>query len=182
MEQSRYEIALEEYLNDDINGQHRLIYAYFGLAIYYCQCLEETFTIMLWTHRIFKKRAKTNKEVNEIINAFENSKKTMGMLLKELKQCYRIPQDTIDDLNKILETRNFLIHNYFKVEIQKVYSDVGRKEMINFFCDFTDQTKTIDDQLKSYYRNYTDRLGLTEERINEMVNEMKIQEQKRDTT
>jgi len=180
MEQSRYTIALEEYNNEDFNGQHRLIYAYFGLAIYYCQCLEETFSIMLWINRIFKKKVKTNKEVNEIIDAIENSKKTMGILLREVKQCYGIPQSIIDDLEKILETRNYLIHKYFKVEIEKTYSDIGKKEMIKFFCDSIDKTKIIDDQLKSYYRKYTDSLGLTEERINEMVNEMKIQEQKRD--
>jgi hypothetical protein len=180
MEQSRYSIALEEYRNEDINGQHRLLYAYFGLAIYYCQCLEETFSIMLWIDRIFKKKVKTNREVNEIIDAIENSKKTMGILLKEVKHCYGIPDSIIIDLEEILEVRNYLIHKYFKLEIEKTYSDIGRKEMIKFFCESIDKTKTIDNQLKLYYRKYTDKLGLTEDRINAMVIEMKIQEQKRD--
>jgi hypothetical protein len=180
MEQSRYTIALEEYQNEDVNGQHRLIYAYFGLAIYWSQCLEETFSIMLWTAKIFKNKVKSNKELNEIIDAFENSKKTMGILLNEVKKCYGIPQNIIDSLDEVLESRNFLIHKYFKVEIQKVYSDIGRKEIIKFFCEFIDKTKTIDDHLKTYYKKYTDRLGLTEERINEMASQMKIQEQKRD--
>lgn len=180
MEPTRFEIALEEYQNEDDNGQHRLIYAYFGLAIYWCQCLEETFSILLWTNRIFQKKAKTNKEVNDIIDAFENSKRTMGLLLNEVKNCYKIPQDKINDLNAILESRNYLIHKYFKLEIQKVYSDSGRKEMIKYFCDFIDKTKLIDDQLKTYYKNYTDRLGLTEEKINMMVTKMKDEEQDRD--
>ena len=180
MELSGYKIAIEEYQNEDDNGQHRLIYAYFGLAIYWCQCLEETFSIMLWTNRIFKKKPKSNKEVNEIIDAFENSKKTMGLLLNEVKSYYKIPQDKIEDLNAILESRNYLIHKYFKIEIPKVYSDSGRKEMIKFFCDFIDKAKLIDDQLKTYYKNYTDRLGLTKEKLDMMVNQMKNEEQERD--
>ena len=74
----RYEIAQSEYESEDDSGRHRLVYAYFGLAIYSGQCLEETFSIMLWTDRIFKKKVKTNAEVNEIIDAIENSKKDNG--------------------------------------------------------------------------------------------------------
>lgn len=75
---STYQGALEEYRNEDNDGKYRLIYTYFGLAIYFSQVLEETFSIMLWTNRIFKDKAKTNKEVNDIIDTIENSRKTMG--------------------------------------------------------------------------------------------------------
>ena len=52
----RYEEVLEEYLNEDDDGKAKLIYAQFGLAIYLTNCLEETFSIMLWTNRIFKQK------------------------------------------------------------------------------------------------------------------------------
>jgi hypothetical protein len=88
----RYEEVLEEYLNEDYDGRTRLIYAQFGLAIYCTNCLEETFSIMLWTNRIFKQKVKTNKEVNDIIDAVENTKKTMGLLLNEIKENYYISE------------------------------------------------------------------------------------------
>jgi hypothetical protein len=56
MEPTRYEITLEEFNSEDENGRCRLVYAYFGLAIYFSQCLEETLAIMLWTDQIFKKK------------------------------------------------------------------------------------------------------------------------------
>lgn len=101
-----YITALEEYNHEDENGKSRLIYAYFGLAIYFSQVLEETFSIMLWTDKIFKKQVKTNKEVNDIINVIENSKKTMGVLINEVKQSYSLTESLATDLKSILEKRN----------------------------------------------------------------------------
>lgn len=176
----RYEIALEEYENEDEDGKHKLVYAYFGLAIYFSQLLEETFSIMLWTNRIFKKQAKSSEEINDIIDSIENSKKTMGNLLNEVKQNYGLSEAHIKHLEDILNRRNYLIHKYFRVEIHKFYSHVGRKEMIKYFCDFIDQSGEIDEQLNQYFLSYKLRLGFTDERIAEMVNEMKEKELQRD--
>ena len=177
----RYEIAQSEYESEDDSGRHRLVYAYFGLAIYSGQCLEETFSIMLWTDRIFKKKVKTNAEVNEIIDAIENSKKTMGNFINEVKQSYNLSTSIVDQLDKILDARNYLAHKYFKLHIAKFYSEIGQLEMIKYFCDFVDDSKELDKQLKAYYKNYTDKLGLTEDRIEQLMAEMKKQELKRVT-
>lgn len=177
----RYDIAKSEYESEDDNGRHRLVYAYFGLAIYFGQCLEETFSIMLWTDRIFKRKVKTNEDVNEIIDAIENSKKTMGNFINEVKQNYNLSTSIVDQLDKILDARNYLAHKYFKLHIAKFYSEVGQLEMIKYFCDFIDDSKELDEQLKVYYTKYTDKLGLTEERIEQLKAEMKKQELKRVT-
>jgi len=176
-----YDIVKEEYETEDNNGRHRLVYAYFGLAIYFGQCLEETFSIMLWTDRIFKKKVKTNAEVNEIIDAIENSKKTMGNFINEVKQSYSLTTSIVDQLDKILDTRNYLAHKYFKLHIAKFHSDVGQLEMIKYFCDFIDDSKQLDEQLKVFYAKYTDKFGLTEERIEQLMIEMKDQELQRVT-
>lgn len=179
---SRYKEALEEYENEDDNGKHRLIYAYFGLAVYFSQVLEETFSIMLWTDRVFKKKVKTNKEVNEIIDAIENSKKTMGVFINEVKQSYSLTEKLTIDLTSILEKRNYLVHKYFKIEIQKCYSDLGRREMLEYFANFIDETKSIDSELNKYYTKYTDKMGFSKEKIEELVNQMKQEELDREKT
>jgi hypothetical protein len=104
----------------------------------------------------------------------------MGILLKEVKENYGLSKNLSVDLSTTLATRNYLIHKYFKNEIQKFYSDKGKLEMINYFCEFVEQSKKIDDVLKSHYSKYTLKLGFTDKRIEEMVNELKLQEQKRD--
>jgi hypothetical protein len=138
------------------------------------------YPIMLWTDRIFKKKVKTNKEINDIIDTIENSKKTMGNLLNEIKTNYGLTDKQISDLDNILKKRNYLIHKYFKIEIQKLLSEIGKKEMLKFLCDFIDKVRLIDTELKVYYRNYTLKLGLTDERIEGLMNEMKTTELERD--
>ena len=177
----RYDIAKEEFNLEDEDGKHKLVYAYFGLAIYYGQSLEVTFSIMLWTDRIFKKKVQTNKEVNEIIDSFENSKKTMGNLINEVKQNYNISKPLIDEFDKLLNIRNYLTHKYFKLHVEKFYSEIGQLEMIKFFCDFVDDIEEVDKELNDYYSKYTSKLGLTEERIKEIMNEIKTQELKKTT-
>lgn len=175
-----YEIALQEYESEDNSGKHKLIYTYFGLAVYFSQCLEETFLIMLWTDRIIKKRIKKNKKLNEIIDAFENSKKTMGNFINEIKQSYEIPEALKNEFEIILVKRNYLIHKFFKLEIQKMHTDLGRKEMIKYCCDFIDKSKEMDEELKSFYSQYGIMLGLTEERLANIAEEMRNEEIERE--
>jgi hypothetical protein len=175
-----FERAISEYEEENDDGKHRLIYAYFGLAIYFAQVLEETFSIMLWTDRIFKKKVKTNSEVSEIIDKIENSKKTMGGFINEVKNSYKLTDQLIEDLKETLEIRNYIVHKFFKLEIQKCYSELGHREILKFFGDFIDQTKKIDNDLNDYYKKYTDRLGFTQEKINELTDQMKKAELERE--
>lgn len=177
---TRYETALEEYENENEDGKHKTIYAYFGLAIYFGQILEETFSTMLWVDGIFKNKVKTNKEVREIIDAIENSKKTMGKYINDVKNSYQLSEKLIRDLETILEKRNYLVHKYFKIEIQKSYSELGRKEMLKYFCDFIEQSENLDSTLTSYYKEYKLKMGFTDEKIEELVEQMKNDELKRE--
>lgn len=174
-----YSSAKNEYENEDTEGKIKLVYAYFGLAIYHGQCLEETFSIMLYSDRIFKNNINTNKEVNEIIDAIENSKKTMGNFIKEVKKSYNLTTSIVSQLDKILDKRNYLIHKYFKLHIQKSFSETGQLEMIKYFCEFIDKSKLLDEQLREYYVKYTESFGITEEKIKQLMVEMKEQELKR---
>jgi ADP-ribosylglycohydrolase len=71
---TQFEIAKNEYfLEETDNNKVKLVYAYFGSSIYHGQCLEETFSMMLITDKIFKKALTTNAEINEIVDTIENS-------------------------------------------------------------------------------------------------------------
>lgn len=172
----RYNDAILEYEAEDENGKSRLIYAYFGLSIYFAQCLEQTFINMIWLNRIFKKKVKSQQEINEIIDTVENSKKTLGNLINEIKSDYEIPESLRSELKEVLEKRNYLAHKFFKEQIAKFKSDLGMREMLNYFCDFIDSSKAVDKQMTEYYSHYTEKLGLTEERIEELIKEMENEE------
>jgi len=174
--ESRFVKAKSEHASTDENGKYQLVYSYFGLAIYYGQCIEETFSIMLWTDQLFKKNPKTNKEVNDLIDAIENSKKTMGNFINEVNQNYKLDPSIVDQLAVILEKRNYLVHKYFKHHISKFHSEVGQLEMIQYFCEFIDESTALDKKLNDYYKNYTDRLGLTDEKLEEILIQLKTDE------
>lgn len=176
----RYEDVLDEYLNEDEDGKARLIYAQFGLAIYCTNCLEETFSIMIWTNRIFKQRLKTTEEVKAIIDEVENTKKTMGQLLQEIKENYGLSEIHQQLLKKVLAKRNYLIHKYFRLEINKFYSETGQKEMLKYFGDSIDETMLIDAELQHYFEHYKLKLGFDDNKISELVAKMKEEERRRD--
>lgn len=76
--------------------------------------------------------------------------------------------------------RNFLVHYYFKKQIFKVYSDTGRREMLEYFTIFVDESKRIDLELKLYYQKYIKKLNITENLIQELYDELRQAEIERD--
>ncbi|NIA12080.1 MAG: hypothetical protein GWP10_20745 [Nitrospiraceae bacterium] len=176
----RYERALEEFELEDDDGKSRLVYAYFGLAIYFGQVLEEALSHMLWMHRFFKQKKQTNEIINKIIDDIEAVKKTMGMAINEVKNAYSLPETLESALANVLAKRNYLAHRYFKDEIHKCYSESGQKEVIHYFCQFIDQTTKVDNALKPYYSKYIEALGVTNDKIDELMDQMIKQEKIRD--
>ena len=175
-----YNIVLKEYKQEDDNDQHKLIYSYFGLAVYFAQCLEETFSNMLILHRIKHKKIQTNQEVQAIINTIENSKKTMGSFIHEVNQAYDLTEELKVKLSQGLKTRNYIIHKYFKLHIEKFTSDIGKREMLKYFCDFISLVQQVDKDLEFYYYTYMNKVNITEDKLNKMIEKMKSDELKRD--
>ena len=136
---------------------------------------------MIWLNRVFNRRIQSMNELNEIVDSVENSKKTMGALINEVKTAYSLTETLKDDLNEVLGSRNYIVHRFFKEHIQKFYTDLGKKEMLKAFCDFIDDSKNVDTQLNYYYTHYIERMGATDERIEaiiqEMIDEEKLREQ-----
>lgn len=169
-----YKNALEEYLEQDENGKHKLIYAYFGLSVYKSQCLEETFSNMLLLNRVYNKSLNSLNDIdNEILNS---SKKTMGNLIREVKIEYKFTDKLEEDLSKILNKRNYLVHKYFKENIQRFFTELGQKEMLSFFSEFIDESTRIDTELEIYYQDYKNKLSLTDDVIENIMCKMKEEE------
>lgn len=170
-----FNFALEEFHEEDESGKSKLVYSYFGLSVYFSQVIEETFLLMLWMNELFNKPKSDKRKFIKTIEAIENSKKTMGVFINEIKQVYNLSDDLVYDLNSILSSRNYLVHKYFKDNIQKVYTEKGKLEMIDYFCLFIDNVKRIDKELEIYYLKYLNQLGLNEEKINNLLEEFKIE-------
>lgn len=174
-----YKIALEEFENENEDGKIKLVYAYFGLAIYFSNCLEETLSQMIWLYKTFNSKTKIT-SIGEIIDSVENSKKTLGNLLNEIYTFYEVKIEHKEELNKILKSRNYLIHKYFRDHNEKFYSELGMKEMIETFSDFKDDAKKIDEKMTKYFLHYKLKLGFDDKKITELMEEMKQKEIERE--
>lgn len=174
-----YKEAISEYKLEDNEGKIKIVYAYFGLAVYHSQCLEECFSSMLCAIRISKRKVRNNAEMTEIVDAIESSKTTMGQSINEVKQVYNLPDKITKELSFILDKRNFLIHKYFKLEISKFYSEQGQCEMLQYFCNFIDEEQKIEAQLNPYYQIFANRLGITDKKVEQMMMQMIKKEKER---
>lgn len=175
-----YELALNEYNNKTEEQQQKVIYSYFGLAVYFSQCIEETFSNMLIFHRIFQKKITKEEEIQALMDAIENSKNSMSHYINEITQVYNIPDQLHNDLLDLVVQRNYIVHKYFKKHIEKFSSNTGRLEMLEYFCSFIKQTNNLDNMLEEYYQSYQNKLGITDDKINEAIEQMRVAESKRD--
>lgn len=174
------ESAKKEFENtNDDDDRSKLVYAYFGLAGYWIQCLEQTFENMIILGTL-KNQDSLNKEfVDNFYYELDKSKDTMGGLLRKVKRIYSISEDHIIELSELLEKRNYLIHGYFKANSFKWVTNEGKLEMILEFVDFVQKTVKTDKELNGYYRKYLESFGVTELVLNAELEARKIEEIKK---
>ena len=175
-----YELALEEYVNEEAISQDKIIFAYFGLAIYKWQCLEHEFENMLWIKNIFTNNITTSEELDDLVHGIECKKYTMWKQIHELRKIYSFSGDIEVELVKVLDIRNHLIHRYFKENIQKFSSKQWIQEMLKFFTNFIERANILDNELQKYTDIYKKKLWITDEKINATINELKDKERLRD--
>jgi len=99
----------------DDNEQHKEVYAYFGSAVYYAQVLEHQLTNMLVLIRVAKKSEVSITDIDNLFSKYFSN--TMGNLIHELKETYKLSESELKELKEILKLRNYIIHDYFKKKI-----------------------------------------------------------------
>lgn len=170
------EIALENYYQkDDNNKEIDIVLLYFGRAVYFTQALEDRLLVMLRFYEYHNNDIKPNHKVNGLYNYndyTERPKMTLSNFINEVKRYYKLTDDLRDDLESILEKRNFIVHNYFKINSGKGYSHKGRCEMLEYFTKFINEAKRIDSELENYYSKYRNETGLTKEKLDQLVTQM----------
>ncbi len=172
--------AISEFVNQNEEDERiKLVYSYFGLAVYWAQCIEQTFENMIILYKIITEENVTRKYIDSIFQKIENSKATMGKQIHNIKRVYSISNIHEKELNEILRQRNYLAHNFFKDNSLKFYSNEGRKEMIEECVNFIDQSKSLDKELNLYYEKYKQEIGITEDVINNQLNAELEKERKR---
>jgi uncharacterized protein YutE (UPF0331/DUF86 family) len=152
----------------DEEDQVRDVYAFYGLAMYWAQCLEQS----IFVHLIFLdfypnniKSLKNSTEWTSDFVAYEEKElgKTMGRLLQKLKDEGQPTEEVTSLLTVALQKRNWLAHSYFSQRSVELTVQNGRSQMITelqaMIEMFMQATAELDKISKPIARSY----GYTEE-------------------
>jgi len=161
------EKAMRDFEVEKKDRKADLILFYFGLAIYWAQCIEKTLENMLVAKELSGNPKLTTKIVNETFDKIENSRLTLGNLVTDVKKTFSIKNADSEKLMVILNLRNHFAHKFFKVNSFKPYTENGQRAMIMECTEFIDNCKALDKKLVMYSKKYELKMGITEELINE---------------
>jgi len=150
----------------------RDVYAHFGLAIYKANVLEHGLTnAMLYANMAAGGLPRVT-DFDEFLTArFE---KTLGQLIKDLKN--HVPVDaTLEEILKTaLTTRNWIAHHYFRERSETFMSDRGCRSMIAELESAQDLFERAEKALDAVSKPFAEKIGLTEDRLEAYVAQVKL--------
>jgi hypothetical protein len=112
---------------DQEEQKHRDVYAQFGRAAYYAQCLEATLTNILVATGSLEGKSKTEEDVSALEAELQ---KPLGTLIGKVRAKHQLPPQTEEMIRKALQDRNFLIHRFFRERSWGFVTTEGRQKLI----------------------------------------------------
>jgi hypothetical protein len=140
---------------DDDSRETREVYARAGLALYCAQCLEhEIVNILAIAAMLRRSRQRTTPEGNQDYEKYidrvwdEGFRKTLGGLITSLaKSGVKVPPDVRDELIRSLDTRNHLVHAFFREKAEAWFEPDGRRVMAEELKEMREQFVKTDRSL-----------------------------------
>ena len=113
-------------------GQHEL-YAQFGIAAETAQMLETEAGnfVLAYMSLVFKPGQITEEQRGLLSSIVDNlNHSTLGRVLKSVKGSATFDQCFLSTVEQALERRNYLTHHFFRSHNFSIYSEEGRKAMM----------------------------------------------------
>ncbi|MDO7905737.1 hypothetical protein Q5741_04830 [Paenibacillus sp. JX-17] len=151
--------------------QHRLLdsehskelFAYFGLAVYYSQALEQQLVNLLVLTKLADGKDLSEAEIEDLYHRKLGS--SLGQLVHEIRHNFEFTDEEVIQLNEIWKQRNYIVHDYFKKRIQETFSPAGRSRMIRELSNFKDRAQELEQKLQRYARDMYIALGQEEDTV-----------------
>ena len=148
---------------DSESYQIREVYALFGLAMYFVQCLERTIGISMVTVYGPGTQKITREQFDISLESY--FKKTLGNLIHEFRKSSTIADDFESTLKEALTKRNWLAHNYFWERAEKFKTENGREDMKEELQKIANYFEEIDHNFTLIIIDWGEKHGITEEMI-----------------
>ena len=161
----------------DTSEHCKEVYAYFGLAMYRAQCVEQSIVQLLIFFDFFTINVpafSTRDKWEEGFDRFDKelSEKTMGQLLNLIRKLEILDRDNEIILSNVLKKRNWLVHSFFVDYALDFMSENGRNNMIDELSNSIALFNSVEDILKPISHNAALKYGLTDEVLDEIEREI----------
>ncbi|MNO14214.1 hypothetical protein D3C76_38570 [compost metagenome] len=133
------------------NQQSKDLFTYFGLAVYYSQALEQQLANLIMTIKLSKEDIGNEEKFTE--NFRKKLSSSLGQLVNEIQHHCSFSDEEMKELIAIWKQRNFIVHDYFKVNIHDTFTTEGRTEMIKELKAFSAQAERLYSRLQQYTVN-----------------------------
>ena len=152
------------------NQQCKDVYAYFGLAVYSSQGLEQAMITLITLldilpkyHTVELEHTKRKEIYDKFIN--DENKRTMGALLGRLQALGIKHTELEKHLKDALKVRNWLVHSYFNVRVMEFMNEKGRKGMITELIEIEQKLTKVEDEVHEFQVSLGLKYGITEDVI-----------------
>lgn len=143
--------------------QRREVFARFGLASYYAQCVEKQLGILLASTFNPKFLDASPEERDQFY--MHDLKKTMGQMLKAIRGRIAVSKELDEHLSKALDIRNWLAHEYFLKRDRQLLVWPGREKMVSELQSAADFLKKTDEELTDISLRWLEVGGITREQV-----------------
>lgn len=156
---------------------YKEVYAYFGLAMFRAQCVEQSIIQLLIFLVFFKENATKFSSIEKWELDFDDfdktlSKKTMGHLLSALRELGVLNEVIESTLSKALTKRNWLAHGYFVDRAIEFLNKSGRNQMIGELEEIIELFNLAENLLQPISRRLQLQYGLTDDKLKEIKKEL----------
>ncbi|OBZ18246.1 hypothetical protein A8L34_01260 [Bacillus sp. FJAT-27264] len=143
--------------------QSKELFAYFGLAVYYCQALEQQLTNLLLLTKLSQGKTPTEADLTDLYQ--RKLSNSLGQLIKEIQHHFPFSEEETAQLQEVWKQRNHIVHDYFKERIQETFTSAGRSQMLRELKRFKNKACKLEKTLQGYCTELYAKLGLEEEHL-----------------
>lgn len=169
--------------DDDETGEHaKTVYAHFGAAVYFAQCLEHGLVNALVYVDLIPnppRPIRTREEWASAVDGFmdRHFERTLGQMIADLRRVTGVPDELASRLGTALKTRNWLVHDYFRERATEWFTREGRERMIAELEECRKSLLEADRLLDATFEPVREKHGFTDERLQQAYEEMLSQVQ-----
>ena len=151
----------------------REVYAHYGLAMYWAQCLEQSILQHLLFFDHFPRAVKTYTTAQDWVAAIDRYeagelKQTMGRLIYRLREAGQTTSSIEQLLDRALKNRNWLAHAYFSDRAVDFMSPGGRDRMLDELGALKDHFVCTANEIDEITMPVAQSYGLTAEKLAEI--------------